>query len=660
MRWQQGLSTRAFVTLVIGGLLVTVGGALWSYVRTATLLADQARTDVGRLAQLRLEREAPYFLTAERELLQVSELLAQGHATIAPERLLQRQEDGIWREALERRGALPLAAFVAASATPSPGVAIAWDTVAVTWKHYQDLFPTLSVAVPHRWLVSCGARAPELVDALLPDDPILLPAEEALLARPGSQPRWSLPYHEPATGTWLTACLIPITIGKESGPEHGAALFQVRLDDLIARCTSDQPDGTATLIYNVQGQVIHAPGDELQIRAVGGTRPRQQSPSALEDRTWQAITAAVASSSSDQGVAPLGDGGLIGFTRFPAAGLLVATVHPASLIHRSAALAARDATVLGFVTTLILALIARIALARYVTAPLRSFVAASEQLAGGQRGASTALDPARRDELGELAQALIRMDLAVSAAERELKAANLGLEQRVAERTAELERLNRELEAFSYSVSHDLRAPLRRIIGFTSILAESRAAGLGDDNARHLAIVQRQAHEMQQLIDDLLSLSQIGRAPLVKLRVDLGAIAEAVLSNLALHEPQRRVQWTIEPGLWVQGDPGLLRIVCDNLLGNAWKFTAVRDPAEISVTRQGDALRFADNGAGFRVPTGAKLFAPFQRFHTKEEFPGSGIGLATVQRVVARHGGSISHDATATQGAVFLIHLPPA
>jgi signal transduction histidine kinase len=651
MRWQLGLSARAFVTLFLGGLVVTVGGAWWSYVRTARLLADQAQTDVGRLAQLRLERECPYFAAAERELRHVAHLLARSPTGAPVPPWLQAQRDGIWREDATQRGSLPLVAFVTAGTPPPPGIAAAWEVVAATWEHYQDLFPALTIAVPRRWLVSCGAHAPELADAMLPADPVLLPAEQALLAQPGSDPRWSSPYHEPATGTWLTACLIPIALGAD----QGAVLFQVRLDDLIQRCSSDQPFGTTTLIYDANGRVIHAPGDEDGIRAAGGRRPRQAG-DALEDRAWRAVSA----NTADQGVAPLADGGLVGFSRFQAAGLVVATVHPASLIHRSAAQAARDATILGIITTLVLALIARLALGRHVAAPLRDFVAAAEDLARGQRGASTALSPHRSDELGELARALIHMDHAVTAAERELKAANAGLECRVAERTAELEQLNRELEAFSYSVSHDLRAPLRRIISFAAILVETQTAALSTEGVRHLAIVQRQAQEMQGLIGDLLSLSQISRAPLHKRTVDFSAVASDVLTTLAQHEPQRHVQWTVEPGIVVQGDAGLLRIVCDNLLGNAWKFTAQRTPAEIRVSRVGDAIRISDNGPGFTVPPGAKLFAPFQRFHTREEFPGTGIGLATVLRIIARHGGSISHEAEFTSGAAFLIRLPVA
>jgi DNA-binding response OmpR family regulator len=226
---------------------------------------------------------------------------------------------------------------------------------------------------------------------------------------------------------------------------------------------------------------------------------------------------------------------------------------------------------------------------------------------------------------------------------------------------AELERKNQELEAFSYSVSHDLRAPLRAIDGFSRVLEDEYADRL-DDKARHyIQRVRAGTRHMAALIDDLLKLSRIGRQAMLRERVDLGAIARLIAASLGERDPSRRVQFDIADDLVAQGDASLLTIVLENLLGNAWKFTAKRSPGRVSFTREdrdGAAVFVVrDDGAGFDMAFAGKLFAPFQRLHQAKDFEGTGVGLATVQRIVARHGGSIRAESAVGAGAAFFFTL---
>jgi signal transduction histidine kinase len=225
----------------------------------------------------------------------------------------------------------------------------------------------------------------------------------------------------------------------------------------------------------------------------------------------------------------------------------------------------------------------------------------------------------------------------------------------------ELERANNELEAFSYSVSHDLRAPLRAIDGFSKALLDDYADKLDAQGVQYLERVRAATQRMAQLIDDLLGLSQITRAPLKRQRVDMTDLARHVLGELSARDPGRTIATDVADGLVVQVDPRLLTVMLENLLGNAWKFTSKQPAATIEVgtaTRDGEAVYFVrDNGAGFSMEHATKLFAPFQRLHDATEFEGTGIGLATVNRVVARHGGRVWAEAKPGQGATFLFTL---
>ena len=250
-------------------------------------------------------------------------------------------------------------------------------------------------------------------------------------------------------------------------------------------------------------------------------------------------------------------------------------------------------------------------------------------------------------------------------AELELKQLTGDLERRVEDRTAALVAVNRELEAFSYSVSHDLRAPLRAIDGFSQVLVEDYAAQLDDEGRDYLGRIRAASQRMSQLIDDLLRLSRVTRSDLHRARIDLTGLAKEVLQDLASREPRRELTTVVAEGLLLEADPRLVRVLLDNLLSNAWKFTrrAAAPRIEVGVLaplvegKPGPVFYVRDNGAGFDMTYAEKLFKPFQRLHRSTEFEGTGIGLAIVQRIMQRHGGRAWAEGAEGQGATFYFSL---
>jgi PAS domain S-box-containing protein len=246
--------------------------------------------------------------------------------------------------------------------------------------------------------------------------------------------------------------------------------------------------------------------------------------------------------------------------------------------------------------------------------------------------------------------------------EHEIRRLNEELEQRVRDRTAQLEAANKELEAFSYSVSHDLRAPLRAINGFANILTEDYATTLDTEGRQVCATICRSARRMGQLIDDLLAFSRLSRAEMKIAPVDMEGMARAVFEEVVTDVERKRIQFRLDSLPAVTGDASLLRQVWVNLLANAVKFSGKRDQAIIEVTGHQDAgecvYSVRDNGAGFDMQYAARLFGVFQRLHTDEDFAGTGVGLAIVQRVIHRHGGRVWAESQVDQGATFSFALP--
>lgn len=247
-------------------------------------------------------------------------------------------------------------------------------------------------------------------------------------------------------------------------------------------------------------------------------------------------------------------------------------------------------------------------------------------------------------------------------ADEQIRRLNTELEERVAARTAQLTAVNRELEAFSYSVSHDLRAPLRALDGFSQILVEDYSDRLDEEGLKYLHRIRAGSQRMGQLIDSLLQLSRLTRVEMQNERVNLSEIANSIRTDLMEQHPERKVDFRIENELIVSGDERLLRAAVTNLLNNAWKFTRTRTNPCIEFGRtsqSGEIVYFVrDNGVGFDMTYANKLFGAFQRLHGFDEFEGTGIGLATVERIIHRHRGRIWADAAVDQGATFYFTVP--
>lgn len=275
----------------------------------------------------------------------------------------------------------------------------------------------------------------------------------------------------------------------------------------------------------------------------------------------------------------------------------------------------------------------------------------------------------RGDEIGTLAGGFDAMLAGLEASNRErdaaeaaLKKSGMLLEAKVEERTAELKLANEELEAFTYSASHDLRAPIRRIDGFSALL-EQECDSMPPVFRDYLARIRKGCSQMTGVVDNLLTLSRVLRQDVKRERVDLSALAREAAEHLAGDEPGRTVEFTLAEGLAAAGDEGLLREVVENLLANAWKFTSKTAVAEVEfgVLEQGGARVYfvKDNGRGFDMKYAPRLFRPFKRLHSPNEFPGTGVGLSTVRRIVERHGGRIWAESAEDQGATFYFTLQP-
>ena len=335
-----------------------------------------------------------------------------------------------------------------------------------------------------------------------------------------------------------------------------------------------------------------------------------------------------------------------------AAPWLVAVEFPRDAVMAPADRLVRRAAVIA-IALLLIATALGWAYSRRITTPLRRVTEAAEAAAELRHVAPIEVN--RDDEIGRLADAFNVMTERVEEARHDL-------ERRVEDRTAELTAVNRELESFSYSVSHDLRAPLRAIVGFVQILEEDHAASLDPEARRALERVKANATRMGQLIDDLLTFARIGRTPLTRQRVDLNHLARTVADE-AIAAADHPVELVVEPLPPCEGEPVLLKQVLANLISNAVKFTARTERATVTIgaTTDGETTYFVrDNGAGFDERFAEKLFGVFQRLHRTVEFEGTGVGLAIVQRIINRHGGRVWAEGKLNEGATFYFTLPGA
>lgn len=336
------------------------------------------------------------------------------------------------------------------------------------------------------------------------------------------------------------------------------------------------------------------------------------------------------------------------FTTIPGVEWLVATAVPVDVVmrpYRERVL--HTIAMLALITfgVVVLAFV----FARRIVRPIHALSHAVRAVSQGSFHASVPVTGP--DEIREFARAF-----------NEMRQRRAGAEASLRQRSEQVESANAELEAFAYSVSHDLRTPLRAIDGFSQVLLEDYADKVDAEGQDSLRRIRAASQRLGVLIDDILRLSRAGRAALAASDVDLTALAESTVADLRRADPGRDVQVSIARGITAWGDPGLVRQVLANLLDNAWKFTAKRRDARIEVTaeRKGGELVccVADNGAGFDPAYADRLWGPFQRLHSEQEFPGTGIGLATVKRIVSRHGGRVWAEGNVNQGARFCFALP--
>ena len=315
-------------------------------------------------------------------------------------------------------------------------------------------------------------------------------------------------------------------------------------------------------------------------------------------------------------------------------------------------------TMVTIVTLLTLIVVAAgFLLARTITQPLARLVAGAAEI--GRHGhLDQKVGTDDRDEIGELSRAFDRMAVEL----KETTVSMDDLERRIHERTAQLEAANRELEAFTYSVSHDLRAPLRAIDGYTRILLEDYQPLLDDEGKRICSVISQGAHKMSDLIDDLLAFSRLGRAAINPSNIDMETLAKTIFQELTTVQSRKRIDFQMDSLPPAVGDPALLRQVWVNLLSNSIKFSRKKKRAVIRVrgenTENETVYSVQDNGVGFDMQYSDKLFGVFQRLHSVKEFEGNGVGLALVQRVIHRHGGRVWAEGEVGKGATFYFTLP--
>jgi signal transduction histidine kinase len=325
----------------------------------------------------------------------------------------------------------------------------------------------------------------------------------------------------------------------------------------------------------------------------------------------------------------------------------------------------RTASIIGLVllASLLVALLVSRVMQRAISGPIVQLAEMARRVSHDRDYSVRAEASGNATEIQVLIEAFNGMLVQIEERDRSLRMVHDELEARVRDRTAELEATNKELEAFSYSVSHDLRAPLRHVVGFANLVEGHAKDQLDDQSRRYLRTITKAATRMGQLIDDLLAFSRIGRGALAKRRVSLNELIRDARQEVTLAATERQIDWQIDDLPDVEGDAALLRVVVINLLSNAVKYTSRRSPAVIEVGTTSAAphetvVFVRDNGVGFDMQYAHKLFGVFQRLHSSEEFEGTGIGLANVRRIINRHGGHVWADSQLDHGATFHFSLP--
>jgi signal transduction histidine kinase len=471
---------------------------------------------------------------------------------------------------------------------------------------------------------------------------------------------WSNLYYDFAADNWMVSATQTVSF---EGKYLLSVSNDILLHELFERTITQHLEGTYNLIFDANGKLIAHPEFMDAIQAQGGDFPIMDADDPNLKRIFK-LTGEYGNGIIDNRQ----DDEYLAVTRLDGPDWYFVTVFPKAIISKIAFKTARFILILGIISLLIEIYILYFVLKRQVATPLTHLMEATNRIASGDF--TMELDAERQDEVGHLANLFNTMSREINAREEVLEKARLelegmteNLEQRVLDRTVQLEAANKELEAFAYTVSHDLRAPLRHIDGFMKLLQKRTTTALDQQSRHYMDTISESSQKMGLLIDDLLSFSRMGRHALSVQTVELEPLVHEVIQELAPDAEGRNIDWRIGDLPAVSGDASLLRMVLANLIANAVKFTRPREKARIEIGSQpgqnADTVIYVrDNGVGFGMAYADKLFGVFQRLHRAEEFEGTGIGLATVRRIIARHGGRTWAEGEPDQGATFLFSLP--
>ncbi len=471
---------------------------------------------------------------------------------------------------------------------------------------------------------------------------------------------WSNLYYDFAADNWMVSATQTVSF---EGKYLLSVSNDILLHELFERTITQHLDGSYNLILDASGKLIAHPEFMDAIQAQGGDFPIMDA----DDPNLKHIFN-LTGEYGDGIIDNFKDDEYLAVTRLEGPDWYFVTVYPKAIISEIAFKTARFILMLGFLSLLIEIYILYFVLKRQIFTPLTHLMEATNRIASGDF--SIELNAERQDEVGHLAKLFNTMSGEINAREEALKKARLeleemneNLEQRVRDRTFQLEAANKELEAFAYSVSHDLRAPLRHIDGFVELLQKKTDAIHDEQSQHYMEAISDSAKKMGRLIDDLLSFSRMGRKAITCQPLELAPLVQDVIQELEPEAAGRTIDWLIDDLPAVDGDSAMLRIVITNLIANALKFTRPREKARIEIGslpgKNSEAVIFVrDNGVGFDMAYADKLFGVFQRLHRANEFEGTGIGLASVRRIIDRHGGRTWAESRPDQGATFFFSLP--
>lgn len=467
---------------------------------------------------------------------------------------------------------------------------------------------------------------------------------------------WTGIYLDRIAQEWMASVLVPVDV---DGRWVAAVGHDLLLEDLLERARTDHLPGATNILFRDDGRLISHPAYADRILASGGAYSLSEADAPELEAIFRA---AVAAPDVGRGVVidlPAGDA-YLAVGRIEGPGWYFVVEYPKSLNRVNAFQSACFVLLLGTLSLLLEVAILYDVLRRQVSGPLGALASGTAKVAEGDL--TVRLDVARNDEFGRLAECFNEMTLAVARRDEQLAGQNVRLEADVARRTGELSEANRELESFSFSVSHDLRAPLRAIASYAALLRTDHADSLGPDGLRAVDRIAQSARRGHEIIEDLLALSRVVRTVAQRADIDLSGLALDVGEALRRAAPDRPVELVVEEGMHAFADPGLVRILLERLLENAWKYTSRHPTARIEVgtERPGDEVVYfvRDDGAGFDMTLADRLFEPFGRLHGDAQFEGTGIGLAIAHRIVQRHGGRIWAESAIEGGATFRFVLP--